>query len=340
MRRLAASVCILTVGLVACGGQTVEPMPDIPEKTVDYETVNMEYGKKDGVQPGTSGNDQSKVVRQKMVGATSGLALLARLTVFRTNRLIYGVFWLKEQVLKQRPLSQRGDRYTWVGWPDGNYVEFRLEVVSENSHEYTMWYGNNGRDKAVIFRGTFTRLGGKGDSLEGYGLLTFDFDALAKYRDRPERGEIRLAFRSRNGVRQVRVLYDKFAGEKVDALNTYTQLPGGRTRFEFFGRSDWETDQSEQKKLEFFSADAAWLEDRSGRVAARIEGGNLDQPSEMKQCWDATETVVWETSMPSLPGNGGSKSDCADAVEMLQIEPPSYSQPPEKPQVPAEHAQE
>lgn len=337
---LAVATAIVVLGnLAGCGGQTVEPMPDIPEKTVEYDTVKLEYGEEDGVQ-----KKKSQPVRQAMVGEKSGLALLSRATVFRTNVLMWYVFWLKRQVLKQRPKAHDEDEYVWWGWPNGKFVRFRVRLTGEDSHSYKMWFGDSRQDNAELFRGTFTLLSEEGEKQQGYGRLHFNWDTAHEYTDEKTQGKMTIAFRSRNNVRQVRVMYDKFKGKDaekpIDAINRYVQLSSGRTRFKFFGRSDYEQEMNEPKKKEFFSVDAAWLGDKRGRIAGRIGDGNLDMPFRIGQCWDESEKVVWEKRSAPFKGEEGDKAKCAARLKTLKMDPPTYSKPDGPPAVPEPHASE
>ena len=336
---VAAALLALLAG---CSGTNVEPVPDIPE-TVEYDTVKMEYGDDDGVAP--EEDRPMGTQKQMMVGARSQIALFGKATVFRTNVFMYYVFWLMDQVTQHRPTFREGDKYIWVGFPSGKYVRFEAWPTGENSYGYHMQYGNSRTDSAELFSGTFTRLAPDSDIQQGFGRLNFELDTAKKYGDGKSEGTLTVAFRRRGGVRQVRAQYTDFIGENdekpLDARNRYTQIDGDKTRFAFFGRKNFhDAEDGEEEKEEFFSIDAAWLADRRGRTAAKVEEGNLDQPIEVDQCWDGSETVVWEDSTPDLPGEGGAKSDCAEPLRDLEMSAPTYEEPNGPPAVPAPHPEE
>lgn len=91
----ATNVCtslLIALGVSACGPQTIEPVPDIPE-TVSYDTVRIDYGGEDGVQQAQRGGfDGPVTMAQALVGDPSNMAQLTRGVVFGTNRTIYKVF--------------------------------------------------------------------------------------------------------------------------------------------------------------------------------------------------------------------------------------------------------
>ena len=333
---IASMSIVAVIGLIACGPLGTEPMPDIPE-TVEYDTVKIDYAGEDGIQ-----ETQSNTLEQALVGDSSELARLTRETVFGTNRTIHRVFRLIE-VIQRFPTSRRTDElWEWEGQPNGDYLLFRITNVDEDTHAYTMRWGNSAQDNREVFSGEFTPIEPDTEPQQGSGTLRLDFDAVHAYDDSSAEGEMIIAFRVRNQVRQVRVGFYQFSKEgnpPLDAIYEYVELPSGRGELVFFGHGDWSQDG---RPFEFFSADAVWLADRQGRIAARIENGSLAQPYTVDQCWDAAEKIVWADAQPDIANyDDGSKDACAEPLQPLQIDAPTYQdhngQPPE---VPTPHPEE
>ncbi|MFW6058401.1 MAG: hypothetical protein ACOC9W_06055 [Persicimonas sp.] len=327
---------LAAAGLLSCGPETTAPMPDIPQ-TVDYDTVKIDYAGEDGVE-----QTDSSTLTQAIVGESSELAGLTRQAVFGTNRTIYRVFELIDAITAFPPLRRGEDWWEWEGTPDGNYLFFRIDAVDDDTLEYTMRWGDSAQDNATIFTGWFRPFEAEGDPQEGVGVLRIDFDAIHAYDPSSAQGKIVIAFRARNQVRQVRVGYYQLReepAEPLDAIYRYVELPSKRGRLVFFGRGDFAGDG---RPHEFLSVQTVWLADRRGRVAARIEEGSFDQPFTVRQCWDASETVDWAHSQPTLPDyDGGSQDDCAPGLRSLDIEAPTYEPPgDEDPQVPEPHPSE
>jgi hypothetical protein len=328
---------------LSCGPTTIEPVPDIPQ-TVDYDTVKIDYAGQDGVE-----QPQAGTLTGALVGESSGLAEFTRETVFGTNEIMYGVFELIDRITAYPARQPQEGRWVWETPPRADdYLHLRIDAVDAETFSYSLRWGNSAQDNREIFSGWFTPFetadpqSDAQQEQQGEGLLYLDFDAFHAYDPTSFEGKMAIAFRARNGVRQVRVGFDQFTNgdsEPLNAIYRYVQLPSGRGRLVFFGRGDFGEDGEPH---EFFSVDAAWLPDAQGRVAARIEGGTLSQPVVVRQCWDASETIVWEESQPNRPlHDDGSPDACAATLRALTIDPPTYEPPNGRdPDVPEAHPSE
>ncbi len=351
--RIRALVLCLSLATLApvlsCGPTTIEPVPDIPQ-TVEYDTVKIDYAGEDGVE-----QPQSGTLHGALVGETSELATFTRETVFGTNQLMFRIFESIDTITEFPARRPRTNQWLWETGPNADeYLYFRIDGVDDDTFEYTLRVGTSAQDSHEIFRGWFTPFDTAAQAEEqeaeeqetqgqqGEGLLHIDFDALHAHDPSSAQGKMAIAFRSRNQVRQVRVGFDQFTdgeNEPLNAIYRYVELPSQRGRFVFFGRGDFSKDG---EPYEFLSVESAWLADRQGRVAARVENGSLDQPYTVRQCWDASETIVWEESQPARPlHDGGSTDQCAASLRGLRIDAPSYEPPNgEDPEVPSAHPAE
>lgn len=335
---IVLSLKLALVALVtSCGPTTIEPVPDIPQ-TVDYDTVKIDYAGRDGVE-----QPQGYTATGALVGETSGLAAFTRNTVFGTNEIMFGVFDLIDRITDFPAQRPREGQWVWQTPARAeDYLYLRIDAVDADTYAYTMRVGTSAQDNREVFSGWFTPFDADTDEQQGEGLLFLDFDALRTYDPNSFEGKMAIAFRSRNNVRQVRVGFEQFgdgASEPLNAIYRYVELPSGRGRLVFFGRGDFGDDGEPH---EFFSVDAAWTPAREGRVAARVEGGNLPQSYVVRQCWDTEETIVWEQSQPSRPlHDGGSSEACAASLRTLTINPPTYEPPNGRvPDVPDAHPSE
>lgn len=351
---LSSSLTLLAL-LASCGPTTIEPVPDIPQ-TVAYDTVKIDYAGEDGVAQAEGESDTSSLRTGALVGESSGLAEFTRKTVFGTNEIMYGVFDLIDRITEFPARRPQEGRWVWETPARAqDYLYLRIDAVDADTYAYTMRLGSSAQDSREIFSGWFTPFDTDADNGEtgeaadsdtdvqqGEGLLYLDFDALHAYDPSSFEGKMAIAFRSRNDVRQVRVGFEQFSdgtSEPLNAIYRYVELPSGRGRLVFFGRGDFGDDGG---LLEFFSVDAAWTPEREGRVAARVEGGNLPQPYVVRQCWDTAETIVWEQSQPARPAHdGGAIEACATSLRALTVDPPTYEPPNGRdPDVPGAHPSE
>ncbi len=343
----APTACVsllVALSVSACGPQTIEPVPDIPE-TVSYDTVKIDYGGEDGVAQAQRGAfDGPVTLGQKLVGDPSTMAKLTRGVVFGTNRTIYKVFAFIDALTKFPARHPSSTRWIWQGEPQGNYLYFQIDATDHDTFQYTLRWGNDAQDNRTVFTGWYHPLADNTahtGAQDGEGLLHLDFDALHAYDPTAAQGQMAIAFRSHHDVRQVRVGFAEFTdgtAEPLSAIYRYVELPGGRGRLVFFAHGDFSKDG---RPYEFLSVDANWLADHQGRVAARVQGGSVSQPVTVGECWDADQTTVWAHSQPTLPNyDGGSQDACAPALGALSLDAPTYAAPDGDPQVPGPHPSE
>ena len=341
---------------LACGG-AFEPTPDIPEH-IEYDTVRLEYGEDDGLpvrgEPGMR--------QQAMVGQPSPLAQLTLETVRFTNQLLYDQLKLIEDIKQHSPTRIQDDAWIWETQPSRDeYLRFEIRPLDPaqapgpsadrvaQAHAYLLYLGKNKQDHALVYSAEFYQFErGRGlrNAQQGYGVTRFFMDEVARYRPQEKsRGTLRMAFRSRLGVRQVRV---SFAGvpERVgqDTLNTlyqYAQLRDGQGRLSYIGRGDYSDDGPPYEQL---AAHAAWTRDQQGHIAASVSGGSLTQIDRLllRECWDTRGLKTYGRSQPRLPDyEGGSLEDCAIPLQGVELSPPE-PQPlgDVDPPVPPAHPQE
>lgn len=359
MRRSLSIVCALTGSLVglsilACGPNVIiDPIPDIPE-IVEYDTVRIDYGKDD---------NQPETLEQALVGAKSELAQFTGGIISTTNKTLFDVMNQVENIAQETPTDFDNDAGFWVWEVNAPRREVSLrfsiqrleddEVPAEISPRplsaiaYTFEYGRTRADRDVIYEGHYYKFDERADTTDrqqGAGLLRLNFSALHKYDETSPQGQMLVAFRSRNGIRQTNVALYRLQGpsdaEPFSALYAYTQLPEGQGRFKFFGRQDL---FGKDSALELLGVDAAWNARREGRVAARVTGGTL-QINEVlvDQCWDESAIARYQLSSPTSDGDGGGVIDCADELEALELEAPVYNRPDEErdPNIPGAHPDE
>lgn len=358
--------CILAGGwaLFACGPSTWEPVPDPPQH-IKYDTVRIEYGEGDDVLDPTESDFEE--VQQKLVGETSEIANFTLDTIAGTNKAFYSVLDLVDRLKKFKYTYDRDTlTYTWEGrGKQGNYMrlEVRARAVGssdglsgiaepnphgdkvDESHTFALFYGTSVDDNELVADGEFERFVGvdAGGRQQGEGILRIYFDNRRLYDSTSPRGVMRIAFRSNNGVRQVRTgFFRTYLNSPEQMLNTvyeYEQFADSQGRFRFFGNQNIDG----QSKREFVSVNAAWTRERDGIAAVHATGGNLgDQQMLFRQCWDSELIPTFMVTRPSNPDiEGGSKEDCDPALVDLMLEAPAYVDVPEQdPGIPEPHAKE
>lgn len=349
---LLVSLVVLGVAL-ACGG-TFEPTPDIPEH-VEYDTVRIDYGAGDGLEPMSEGTRT-----QELVGEASPLAGLTRETVAFTNNLLADQFKLINDI-KANPVTEYTDgRWIWeTREVRKDYARFEIvEIKSPTSQEkivgayaYLLYIGKSKNDNALVYSAEFYQFDQArqlSNAQQGYGVVRFFFNALRRYDPSAPLGNIRIAFRARNNVRQVRVNFNgirqRLGDERLRALYQYTQLPDNQGRMTYFGFGDYSNDG---EPYEFLAAQAAWTSNQEGHVAASVSGGSLDEslPNNrliLRECWDMAGITRFARSQPSIPDyEGGQLEDCAIALQTVELSPPQYQATEDvDPELPPAHPQE
>lgn len=326
-----------SASLVSCGAQSTEPMPDIPE-TVEYDTVKIEYGDDDllVVTP--------ELQARALVGDPSGLAAITRETVRGTNRILFQQLALVEAISRFPPTAYEDNVWIWVDQKPGKFTVFTIEKVADGQLRYLLRSGESDEDALPVFSGEFNRADRLDETQQGTGVIRFDLDQLSKIdEDTNSSGNIAIAFRSFNRIRQVRVamidVLEEGAENRTNALYEYTQLRNGAGRFRFSSLSDFRNDG---EPLERVSLDTAWTPDQSGRAAGRVTGGSL-QINEflLDECWDSGGSIVWADARPNLPTyDDGEVESCAAALRPLMLEAPVYQPPSGDPAVPGPHPNE
>lgn len=338
-RTIGLSGCVL-LAAISCGPVATEPMPDIPER-VEYDTVKIEYGEDDLIRatselvPGAAG---------ALVGDPSGLAELARSTVRGTNRTIFQQIALVEAIASFPPTSFEDDVWTWIDRRDDRHTVFTIERVSEGRLSYLLESGVTADTIAPVFSGSFDRSSRLAGRQQGSGILRFNLEQFSAIdEDADSEGDVLIAFRSFNRIRQVRValidVLEQGADNRVNALYEYTQLRNGAGRFKFSSLSDFRNDG---EPLERVTVDTAWTPDASGRAAARVTGGSL-QINELllDECWDASGAIVWADAQPDLPTyDDGEFESCAEPLQRLNLMAPVYQPPSGEPEIPNPHPDE
>lgn len=350
---LLVSLVVLGVTL-ACGG-TFEPTPDIPEH-VEYDTVRIDYGAGEPLMPMSDGTRA-----QALVGAASDLAGLTRETVAFTNNLLADQFKLINDI-KSNPVTEYKDG-KWI-WETRevrkDYARFEIVEIKQpapsrekivGAYAYLLYIGNSKNDNALVYSAEFYQFDQArqlSNAQQGYGIVRFFFTALRRYDSSAPLGNIRLAFRARNNVRQVRVnlngIRERLGDDRLRALYQYTQLPDNQGRMTYFGLGDYSNDG---EPYEFLAAHAAWTAEQEGHVAASVSGGSLKDtlPNDrllLRECWDIAGVTTYARSQPSIPDyEGGQLEDCAIALQTVELSPPQYQETEDvDPELPQAHPQE
>ena len=345
--------------ILACGGggKNWEPVPDPPQH-LEYDTVRIEYGEDDQLDPGADG---MQTVQQPLVGDPSDIASFTLNTIAGTNSAFLSILGLIDAIKEADVTAYNSDTRTFI-WEYGEWGEnkdnwLKLVVVERDteartnkdqlreSHTFELYFGKSAEDNALVADGEFDLFEGTstvGERQNGEGILRIYFNNKRLYDQDSPQGIMRIAFRSKNGVRQVRTGFFKTNLNSPDRqLNTiyeYSQFADKRGRFRFFGN----TNINEGPRREFVSVNAAWSGDRDGLVAVRATDGNLDGEFLFRQCWDPELVVTYMETQPSVPElEGGSKEDCAPGLRALMLEAPMYSDAPEQdPGIPNPHPEE
>jgi len=351
-------VCTLAGGwaLLACGPGVWEPVPDPPQH-IKYDTVRIEYGEGDDRLDPTQ--EDFEQVQQTLVGEQSEIAILTLDTISDTNRAIYSTLDLIDRI-KKLPYSYDEDSKTYVwegrGGKQDNYV--RLEVRTraletrprgdniDQSHTFALYYGLSVSDKELVADGEFERFSNgleTGSRQQGEGILRIYFDNRRLYDNTSPKGVMRIAFRSKNGVRQVRSglfrTHINSPEQMLNAIYEYEQYADKQGRFRFFGNQNVDG----EPKREFVSVNAAWTGARDGIAAVRATGGSLgEQQLLFRQCWDPGSITTFMATRPSNPEfEGGTKEDCDETLRDLELEAPEYKDAPEQdPGIPDPHPRE
>lgn len=350
---LIAVLSALVIGsILACGG-TFEPTPDIPEH-VEYDTVRFEYGEGDGL---SAQSADGTMRAQPLIGQPSFLARMTFDTVSFTNQILQDQFKLVEDI-KRYPVTRYEDgKWIWESQDarDG-YIRFEIVTLQKpaalqdelnSAYGYLLYVGNNKSDHALVYSAEFYQFDQRrerGNAQRGFGHVRFFFDALQKYRPDSPHGTLRIAFRSRNLIRQVRVNFngvrERVGDERLRALYQYTQLADNQGRMTYFGRGDYKKDG---EPYEFLGAHAAWSAEQEGHVAASISGGSLEiERILLRECWDMAGDTVFARSQPNIPDyEGGQLEDCALGLQTVEVSAPEYTDPGDvDPEIPGRHPQE
>jgi hypothetical protein len=342
---------ILTALLAAgCGPLVTEPMPDIPE-TVEYDTVRIEYGDDDLVEPGEA-EQALEPSPAALVGDPSLIALLTGTTVAGTNLTIWFQLKLIEEVTRHRPTSWDEGVWTWDNAEfkkeDEQYGVFEIREIEPGRYSYSWRVGNTMDERLEVFSGEFSPRDRVDGQQRGTGIIRFDFDnirAVDPDGKGPEAGRVAIAFRSIGGVRQVRVatfdLVEDGKTEARSALYRYTQLPTGRGRFQWATPADFLEDG---EPLELLSIDSAWTPEKAGRAQARVTGGSLEiNEVLLHECWGADGKYVFgdlTPDMPAVPYEDGTVDACAGNLNDIELDPPTYQRPETEPEIPGPHPDE
>lgn len=328
---------ILCSTLASCGAQTTEPMPDIPE-TVEYDTVKIEYGDDDllVVTP--------ELRAQALVGDPSSMAAITRATVRGTNRILFQQIALVEAISRLPPTTVDDDVFIWADPKPERLTVFAIERISDNQLRYLLQSGPNEDELQPVFSGQFDRSQRLDGRQQGSGIIRFDLTELSKIDENTDaEGNVAIAFRSFNGIRQVRVamieVLEAGAENRTNSLYEYTQLREGAGRFKFSSLSNFRQDG---EPLERVTLDTAWTRNQSGRAAGRVTGGSL-QINEflIDECWDSSGSIVWADARPDLPTyDDGDVNDCAPALRPLSLRAPTYQPPTGDPEIPGPHPDE
>lgn len=348
----AVVVAALLASILGCvsQGDAWEPKPDVPAH-VEYDTVRIDYGEPEAMSP-EAGPDEG-MVQQPLVGDPSALAALTRETVERTNQLISEQIVRLEQVKALEPTDFDNGQGWWewetAPWRRDGYTRLviRRQPLPEASPEalealsYELWTGRSAEDNVLALDGEFVRFPDRDGVQQGYGILRFYFDALRIYNPDAPPGAMRIAFRSRDRVRQVHVALHQMSTEdtwRTNALYQYEALPDRRGRFRYFGRANVDA----SGRSERLHVQAAWMPNRRGRVVARAEGGSLRRELRIHQCWDIQGVNVFTRTEPSLEQlEGGERDACAGPLLELDLEPPIYRDPGDAdPAIPGPHSRE
>lgn len=333
-----------------CGPLITEPMPDIPE-TVEYDTVRIDYGDDDLVEPGTV-NQALEPSPAALVGDASLIALLARSTVGGTNAIIWFQLRLIEEVTKQRPTSWDEGVWTWDNAEfrkEGEqYGVFQIRELETGRYSYSWRVGNTMDERLEVFSGEFSPKPRVEGRQRGSGIIRFDFDnirAVDPDGNGPEAGRIAIAFRSIGGVRQVRVATLDLVkdGETMasSAPYRYAELPSGRGRFQWATPANFLNDGDPQELL---SIDAAWTPQKAGRAMVRLSGGSLDVNEVLlEECWGTDGRILFADATPDLDAvayEDGTADACTGNLVDVALDPPTYQRPESEPEIPGPHPDE
>ncbi len=331
------SACALGMALSSCGAQTTEPMPDIPE-TVEYDTVKIVYGDDDLLVA------TPELEARALVGDPSSMAAITRATVRGTNRILFEQLALVEAIAAFPPTSFENDVWLWEDPTPEAVRIFAIERVDENRLRYILQAGPSQDELTAVFSGEYDRSERLDGRQQGSGIIRFDLTELSKIDENTDaEGNVAIAFRSFNRIRQVRValldVLEEDATTRTHSLYSYTQLNNGAGRFKFSSLSDFREDG---EPLERVTLDTAWTADTAGRASGRITGGSL-QINEflIDECWDASASIVWADARPDLPTyDDGEFESCAAPLRLLNLEAPVYQAPTGEPEIPGPHPDE
>jgi hypothetical protein len=334
----------------SCGVGVIDPMPDIPE-TVEYDTVRIEYGRDDGIE---ATREDELTRTNPLLGERSAIAELTRATVSNTNGLIYGILTQVEDVIATPPTDYAEEVWTWeVNRPvRGEYIKFSLERLDTieaagavDAVRFRLEYGTTRVNSGKIYDGEFYTFGRDDEGRQrGAGVLRFYLDEVRRFDPNSAEGTMRLSFRVKDGVRQVRanLLGVRRAGSRLDPTDAsygYLQLPDGYGRLNYVARGDA---IGRDGVDELSSVDAAWTPDERGRAAAQIRGGSLGELElNRRQCWDAEQITTYQLSAPANEGDGGDESTCDPVLLTLDLAPPGFERPDgSDPAIPGRHPSE
>lgn len=349
---VATSLAVLVLLSLACGG-TFEPTPDIPEH-VEYDTVCIKYGNAGECQADEMAS--ADMMQQALVGEASTLAKFTYETVFTTNTILRDQFKLVSEIKSFPPTQAEEGKWIWESEQPRKNRYFRFEIHEhtkatndpfvKSAYRYLFYLGFSKSDHELYYSAEFYQFDKKADlpAQQGYGVVRFFFDNIKKYGEDVPDGRLRIAFRSRNRVRQVRVAFNrvrvKAAKDYLSALYEYIQLPAGQGKLTYFGTGDFSEDGPPYESL---GAQAAWTKDLSGHIAARMSGGSLEIPELLvRECWDNMGITTYARSMPTVPNyDGGMLEDCAIPLQTIELSPPQPQDPGDAdPEVPKEHPDE
>lgn len=344
----AAAALLMTL---ACGG-TFDPIPEVPEH-VEYDTLCIDYEDQPcQVEEDPNGKQPLATARGALVGQQSILAAFTSATIAQTNDILRDQSDLIARIKRVPPTDTSEGTWTWENDEPGEYFKLEIATIEApanrprvvESYRYEITVGDSSSDNALIYQAEYyvldaQRLRG---IQQGFGVVRFFFDDARRFDSNLPTGALRIAFRSRNNVRQVRAAFQQVAEspqrDPLNALYQYVELPGNRGTLKYKGTGDFEEDGA---PLETISAHAAWVSSSEGRIAARISGGSFPQGEDLlvNQCWDAMGVSVYERYNMGAPE--GDLEACAQALRPLTLSAPTMLDPgTTDPEIPTAHPEE
>lgn len=327
-------------------------MPEIPEH-VEYDTICIDYENQPcQVEEGAAPKEPLMTARQGLVGQQSVLANFTSATISQTNKILRDQSELIAKIKKIRPTETQEGLWIWESNKPGEYFKLEIATITPpadrpsviDSYRYEITLGDSASDNALIYRAEYYVLDTQRAQgiQQGFGLVRFFFDDARRFDDELPTGTLRIAFRSRGAVRQVRTAFQNVAdspeGSPLNALYQYIELPGNQGTLKYKGTGDFEEDG---EPLETISAHAAWVSTNEGRIAARVSGGSFEQGDSLlvDQCWDSVGVTVYERFNALAPE--GALKDCALPLQDLSLSAPTMLEPgTTDPDIPSAHPQE